>query len=409
MATQEKYQGWANYETWNVALWFDNEHKLYDAVLAHPDKFTAKSAEAFVKKKLPNGTSDFKKGGYAKVDWNEIAANFNEMRGHLNEVHAGDRWEVVVGNVGTVFDGTRESAARQTYKDYVIKSKSNNGRAGGEDVTLMKNGEPVAEHFGTNQNEEARRRPMARAQPRLDAFTRQYIETALWSSTDNADDSGGDPLDENYGADDIAPETMAKMVADCDTFQSENAEALEIFGDDSKAGHYFWLARNGHGAGFTDNDYKVAPELSAAMKHLQKAAQDFGNFDLYVGDDGLIYGPPEGSYGVRERRPVMRAKRAPTVWTEQNTEIHTWFERDRAHVDLRTLDGVTIIEWWDEAVNEAVEDGFLDPRDWHESAVEYANYIGAEPATTHRRTKRAREPVVRAHPYPVRRHVPRRR
>lgn len=33
---------------------------------------------------------------------------------------------------------------------------------------------------------------------KLDAFTRQYLETALWSSTDNSRDDGGGPLDQNY-------------------------------------------------------------------------------------------------------------------------------------------------------------------------------------------------------------------
>ena len=60
-----------------------------------------------------------------------------------------------------------------------------------------------------------------------------------------------------------------------------------------------------------------------------------------------------------------------------NTELHTWFERDRAHVELRNADtDKTIIEWWDDAVAEAVEDGFLDPRDWEGSAKEYAASIG---------------------------------
>lgn len=57
----------------------------------------------------------------------------------------------------------------------------------------------------------------------------------------------------------------------------------------------------------------------------------------------------------------------------------TWFERDRQHVGLRfgqglqhDTDPVEVADWWDEAVTEAVEDGFLDPRNWLGSAVEYA-------------------------------------
>ncbi|HVB56998.1 MAG TPA: hypothetical protein VNE63_11275 [Candidatus Acidoferrales bacterium] len=57
------------------------------------------------------------------------------------------------------------------------------------------------------------------------------------------------------------------------------------------------------------------------------------------------------------------------------TQLETWFERDRAWVALQTLDGETILEWWDEAVSEAIEDGFLNPRRYHESAYEYAESL----------------------------------
>ena len=63
-----------------------------------------------------------------------------------------------------------------------------------------------------------------------------------------------------------------------------------------------------------------------------------------------------------------------------DTEIYTWFERDRQHVELRAKDtGATIVEWWDEDVSQAVEDGFLNPRRWYESAFEYAQEVGAIP------------------------------
>ena len=60
-----------------------------------------------------------------------------------------------------------------------------------------------------------------------------------------------------------------------------------------------------------------------------------------------------------------------------DTTISLWFERDRAHVELRHREtDLTIIEWWDEEVNEAIEDGFLNPRNYHQSAFEYAVYLG---------------------------------
>ena len=63
-----------------------------------------------------------------------------------------------------------------------------------------------------------------------------------------------------------------------------------------------------------------------------------------------------------------------------NTELLTWFERDRAHVELRNkLDDSTIVEWWDGDVAEAVEDGSLNPRDYHSTAYEYADVCGLLP------------------------------
>ena len=64
------------------------------------------------------------------------------------------------------------------------------------------------------------------------------------------------------------------------------------------------------------------------------------------------------------------------TYRKSDTTLETWFERDRAYVGLEAPDGHTICEWWDEAVSEAVEDGFLDPRDYHGSAYSYAAGAG---------------------------------
>jgi hypothetical protein len=114
-----------------------------------------------------------------------------------------------------------------------------------------------------------------------------------------------------------------------------------------------------------------------------------GPFKTY-GDAKSAAGPADVVQFVRpgaaEARRTPRRQNAPVVWTRQNTQINTWFERDRASVVLETLDGTSIIEWWDEAVDEAVQDGFLDSSDWHGSAIEYANYVGAQPQDGARET-----------------------
>lgn len=121
----------------------------------------------------------------------------------------------------------------------------------------------------------------------LEAFTKCYIATALWSSFDE------DSMDL-----DMSEELEAKMAKDCEAFYSANAAHIHCDGapyardfqgtqselEAGMAGRDFWLTRCGHGAGFWDGDW---PEPHATT--LDKAAKAFGNVDLYVGDDGLIY------------------------------------------------------------------------------------------------------------------------
>lgn len=59
--------------------------------------------------------------------------------------------------------------------------------------------------------------------------------------------------------------------------------------------------------------------------------------------------------------------------TLSNTKIDTWFERDRQMVCLIHLpDQVDLVTWWDEAVTEAVEDGFLHmDKQLHQDALDY--------------------------------------
>lgn len=115
----------------------------------------------------------------------------------------------------------------------------------------------------------------------MDKFTRAYIEAALWSSTDDE----GEPLDSNYNESDIAPETLREMQADCKDFQEDFGELLySAHLTSEQEGHNFWLTRNGHGTGFWDRG------LGAIGDALTAAAGEYGEYNLYVGDDGSIYG-----------------------------------------------------------------------------------------------------------------------
>jgi hypothetical protein len=124
-------------------------------------------------------------------------------------------------------------------------------------------------------------------QDQLTNFVRAYIECALWSSTDDA----GVPLDNvKYADTELAEETKARFLADCERFQTDYIRVLNehdyASGDfsEQQIAHDFWLTRNGHGAGFWDGDYPEA--LGDALTALAKT---YGECDLYIGDDGKIY------------------------------------------------------------------------------------------------------------------------
>lgn len=119
----------------------------------------------------------------------------------------------------------------------------------------------------------------------MDAFTEAYVTCMFW--TDMNDDEGS--LQDfkpsaDYGIDDLSDKAWDKITSDCNAFQSQNAD--DINGNDTQAGHDFWLTRNRHGAGFWDR-----PELwdDGADKRLTDASHAYVEISLYVGDDGKLH------------------------------------------------------------------------------------------------------------------------
>lgn len=98
---------------------------------------------------------------------------------------------------------------------------------------------------------------------------------------------------------------------------------------------------------------------------------------------GAIYLPMNGEWTQMNNLGIdakmQRKSNEPFEVTGiDDTKLETWFERDRAHVALvdAATEQNTIVEWWDDDVNEAVEDGFLDTRNYHQSAYDYAKEHG---------------------------------
>lgn len=74
----EGYNGYTNWETWNLNLWASNDENLYRNIRGK--HFTDDFAEAVGWEAFPQGTPDMDGvEDMAKVDWQEIADAWNEM------------------------------------------------------------------------------------------------------------------------------------------------------------------------------------------------------------------------------------------------------------------------------------------------------------------------------------------
>jgi hypothetical protein len=63
-------------------------------------------------------------------------------------------WTVVVSNIGIVYEGNNGFQALRYYNIYTKESRTEQGRAGGEDVTILRNNDIFREHIGSITQEE---------------------------------------------------------------------------------------------------------------------------------------------------------------------------------------------------------------------------------------------------------------
>ena len=118
-----------------------------------------------------------------------------------------------------------------------------------------------------------------------DDFINAYIEAALWSSVDYESGEPFDNLDLELDA-----ASRKKMADDCHKFiaymydHDLTDSCLTRYSVWEKAGHDFWLTRNGHGAGFweTSDWEESAGELLTAFSHVFPACH------LFVDDNKVI-------------------------------------------------------------------------------------------------------------------------
>lgn len=77
------YNGYANYQTWNLSLWLDNEYHINKEVeeLVEREQLTVESLAIIAYTNFPEGTPDFDgPQDYAYIDWQELVAGYTSGR-----------------------------------------------------------------------------------------------------------------------------------------------------------------------------------------------------------------------------------------------------------------------------------------------------------------------------------------
>lgn len=110
-----------------------------------------------------------------------------------------------------------------------------------------------------------------------DEFVKGYLEAALWTSGDEVKGNNTTPTTDSF-----SEEALAKADADCSAFVEMAGDHLSQ--DLDTMGHLFWLNRNGQGSGFWDEGSLD----EADQQFLDELAHQFGECDLYLGDNGEV-------------------------------------------------------------------------------------------------------------------------
>lgn len=145
----------------------------------------------------------------------------------------------------------------------------------------------------------------ARAFNALDGFTQGYIEALFFTEEERLCEEGKRDMPsvvvntatmetrfeggESFGFSDLAPDSLARIIAECAQFQNAHASLLEMAYarnyDEEQAGRDYWFTRNGHGVGYWDRKPLEAEGLGEALS----TAARYSERDAYVGDDGKVH------------------------------------------------------------------------------------------------------------------------
>lgn len=134
---------------------------------------------------------------------------------------------------------------------------------------------------------------MTKEERNFEDMLEAFLNCAIWSS--HLDKESPDN-DYSYSTEDISEEALEYLTSVARVFYQENKCYIDVLITESNnahingnnlytlAGHDLWLTQAGHGTGFWDRDY-----WGKYRDMFTKRAENLGEIDLYIGDDGEIY------------------------------------------------------------------------------------------------------------------------
>lgn len=169
-----------------------------------------------------------------------------------------------------------------------------------------------------------------------------------------------------YGVEDEAGNVLIEPSAT--TKSSTRTAAARLANDRGESVYMFEVGKDSDGTSIVVAREELRPQTPITPSHIRELQKKHHSLQsrLLAERSGQKSSSRDGA-----------KKRIPAV-ALGDTKVDKWFERDRAHVALlNKKTGDTLIDFWDSNISELVEDGFLNPRDWHGSLYAYALHLGA--------------------------------